>query len=261
MSTEPQNADWEPGSTAAAPARPGTWYADHRRGLWWTAAIVWIGGTVLLGFWGWCLTDPSGSFLDHVYNTLQLFWLQGSFDSASVSWQLEVARFAGAVILLSTVALAFFALFRTEVRRWRVRRLHGHTIVCGLGEKGFQAVRALRDAGERVVVILLDAESDRLPAARAVGARELIADATEEKTLIQAGIARASQLLVLCSEDKVNVAVAQAARRVVGEQGERQSREGRRRRPLACKVLITENFSMASVTLPLRRTPAVSIRV
>ena len=30
---------------------------------------------------------------------------------------------------------------------------------------------------------------------------------------------------------------------------------------MACKVLITENFSMASNTLPRRRTPAVSIKV
>ena len=231
---EPRNTD-VPGH-----ASPEKWYADHHREFWWTVATVWIGGTVVLGFWGWCLTDPSGSFWDHIYSTLQLFWLQGSFDSASMSWQLEVARFAGAVVLLSTVSLAFFALFRTEVRRWRVRQLRGHTIVCGLGEKGFQAVRALRDVGEQVVVILLDAENDRLPAARALGALELIADATEEETLIQAGIARASQLLVLCNEDKVNVAVAQAARRIAGEQRDRQVREGSRRRSLACKVLISD---------------------
>ena len=214
------------------------WYREHHRGFWWAVASCWIVGTIVLGLWGWHIADDSASPLDLFYTTVAMFWMQGSFDGVSMPWQLELSRYTAAVVLLAGVSLAFLALFRDEIRRWRVRRLSGHTIVCGLGEKGLQVVRALRRADEHVVVVLLDAESDKLPIVRGLGAFDLVADATEQRTLRMAGIAKASQLFVLCPEDHVNVAIAQAARRTLDEISTRSGRVARRRKPLRCAVLI-----------------------
>ena len=191
--------------------------------------------------WGWHRAAPSGTPLDTIYSTLQLFWLQGAFDPGGTPWQLNVARFSGFFVLLSTVVTAFYALFRAGYARWMVRRSRKHTIVCGLGRKGFEVVRALRAAGEPVVVILLDEENDLLPAAKGLGARALVADATEARTLLEARLPRARQLLVLCNMDSENVKIAETARGLLepAEGGDAQGT--RRERPVSCKVLLYDD--------------------
>jgi len=231
---EPRNTE-VPGHVS-----PEKWYARYRRGLWWTIVGVWIAATLILGMWGWHLADSAASLPDNFYNTLQLFWLQGSFDPGRMSLPLNLARYAGAIFLLSTFALAFFALFRTEIRRWRVRRSRRHTIVCGLGLKGFEVVRALRAAGERVVVIQLDAENDFLPAVRSLGVLDLVADATEPKTLAMARLHRATQLLILCDQDHVNVAIAETARGLLKRPNDGGTSGDPQWNPVTCKVLLQD---------------------
>lgn len=227
-------------------------YRAHRRGVWWLTVTTWLAVTIALGAWGWHLARPDASALDVLYGTLQLFWLAAAFDTVYMPWQLEAARFAGAVATLSALGLAFLALFRDEVRRWRVRRKRDHAIVCGLGEKGFQVARALRAAGENVVVVTRDTDSEHLPAARDLGVLEIVGDAADEKTLLAARLTRASHLFVLCGQDHVNIEIAEAARRVLDADRDAQkasapagvaaqSADGEQRAPVVCRVLLGDD--------------------
>ena len=221
-------------------ARVWAFARAHRRPLLW-ATLAWILVTAGLGLWGWWEVDPQAPW-DDIYRTLQLFWLAANFPPpGDLPPQLEVARFLAAAALVLTVAAALLRLFGPEYRRWLVSRSAGHVIVCGLGDKGFEVTRALRDEGLSVVVLQLDAESDHLPAIRDLGALDLVADATEEDTLRAARLAKATHLLVLCNEDHRNTEIAETARRVLDESGGDESGGDVRRMPVVCKVLISDD--------------------
>lgn len=92
----------------------------------------------------------------------------------------------------------------------RIEELDQHVIVCGYGRTGRQVVdRLARDDIPHVVV-----ESDRAKAAalEAYGIPHLIADATEDDTLTEAGVTRARALVAAVHGDAENVMIALSAR-------------------------------------------------
>ncbi|MCA9178271.1 MAG: NAD-binding protein [Planctomycetales bacterium] len=91
-----------------------------------------------------------------------------------------------------------------------IERLHGHTIICGLGRMGSILCRELSLAGRPFVVI--DNDERRLSAAGELGYLVISGDATEEDILEQAGIRRASTLATVLSEDATNVFITITAR-------------------------------------------------
>jgi voltage-gated potassium channel len=91
-----------------------------------------------------------------------------------------------------------------------IDRLNGHTIICGIGRLGTMLARELRESGKSFVAIDMDRE--RLRDAEESGYLVLHGDATEEKVLEQAGIARASTVATVLSEDALNVFVTITAR-------------------------------------------------
>ncbi len=72
--------------------------------------------------------------------------------------------------------------------------LSGHVLVVGYGLNGSNVARVLADTGIRHVVV--DADADRVAAARRAGARALLADATGVEALARAGVSRARAVVV-----------------------------------------------------------------
>ena len=91
-----------------------------------------------------------------------------------------------------------------------IDRLQDHTIVCGIGRMGSMLARELHAAGKPFVVI--DTDQPRLQEAEDRGYLVINGDATEEVTLHQAGIERASALATVLSDDAVNVFITITAR-------------------------------------------------
>ncbi len=120
-----------------------------------------------------------------------------------------------ALLAATTELIASGELERT-VRRSRVKReiggLYDHFVVCGYGRVGRAATEEFRRLGLPIVVIDTDhelgAELDdaRIP--------HVIADATREATLLQAGIARARGLVCAVDSVALNVYIALSARAV-----------------------------------------------
>jgi len=120
-----------------------------------------------------------------------------------------------ALLAASTELIASGELERT-VRRSRVKReiggLYDHFVVCGYGRVGRAATEEFRKQDLPVVVIDINPESGaELEDARIP---HLIADATREATLLQAGITRARGLVCAVDSVALNVYITLSARAV-----------------------------------------------
>jgi len=122
--------------------------------------------------------------------------------------------FAG-IVLIAIIAslLTIFIVSGTadQMRNeFRVRRLRGHVVICGLGHVGLAVARDLRARGVPVVVV--DAEADD-PEHREIRMRcpVIVGDAKRRVVLARAGAHRARALIACTSNDGVNLEIGLAA--------------------------------------------------
>lgn len=91
-----------------------------------------------------------------------------------------------------------------------LERLEGHYIVCGFGRIGQVVAQEVRQAGQTVVIIERDPEL--LAEIQAQGYLVLAGDATEDETLLAAGVERARGLFACVDTDAENVFITLSAR-------------------------------------------------
>ncbi len=92
-----------------------------------------------------------------------------------------------------------------------IEKLENHVIICGFGRIGAVIVERLKGTGQPFVII--DRNEERLHEAEdKYGALILIGDATEENTLIEAGVERARVLATVLPNDAANVFITLSAR-------------------------------------------------
>src|SRR4029079_10263369 len=94
-----------------------------------------------------------------------------------------------------------------------IEALDAHFIVCGAGATGIHVVRELIDTNKPFVVIEKDHE--RIERLRHMGCSLIVeGDATEDDTLVEAGISKARGLAACLSDDKANLFVTVSARQL-----------------------------------------------
>jgi len=91
-----------------------------------------------------------------------------------------------------------------------IERLEKHTIICGVGRMGSILARELQAAGKSFVII--DCDASRLQEAEEQGYLVIHGDATEEYILEQAGIADATTVAAVLSDDATNLFITITAR-------------------------------------------------
>ena len=101
----------------------------------------------------------------------------------------------------------FFGRKRTQRM---LKKLKNHYIVCGAGRVGRGVIRELQRGDSQIV--LVDSSKERAHWAEEIGVPTLIADATLDQTLIEAGIERAKGLVAAIGTDAENVYVTLSAR-------------------------------------------------
>lgn len=175
---------------------------------------------LVLGVFGFArqglLTGEPFRFLDCLYKALQLFVLESNPDSRPIPLSLQVARFLAPFLTLSTLLAALMQLFRRQFREFRLRRLRGHAVVCGLGRKGLEFAGGLRKRGRKVIVVEARGGPEIEMQCRMLGAHLVIGNAREKATLRRARIQEADLLAGLCGSDGANLEIASAASTLVG---------------------------------------------
>ncbi|MFN6339862.1 MAG: NAD-binding protein, partial [Cyanobacteriota bacterium] len=115
----------------------------------------------------------------------------------------------------SLVGLAETGYFRRlQTRRllhW-LQKMNNHVILCGYGRIGREIAAQLSREGTPLLVVEMD--PDRRDAAEAKGLPVLLADATLDETLVDAGIHRCRSLVAALPNDAANVYVVLSARAI-----------------------------------------------
>ncbi|ORB29912.1 NAD-binding protein, partial [Mycobacterium paraseoulense] len=83
-----------------------------------------------------------------------------------------------------------------------------HVIICGAGELGLTVSEILRHAG--VAHLLLEADAQKVEAARAAGAPVFHADASRPDTLLAAGLTHAHLVVLTFAHAQQALRIAQA---------------------------------------------------
>jgi voltage-gated potassium channel len=185
----------------------------------WVVAVVGVSVVGALGyvvFFGWPLGDA-------LYMTVLTLTTVGFHEVREVAgfwdrlWTMILAV-AGVGIIFGTIGIVAETIIsdaasgRREVKRMQetVEALTGHYIVCGYGRVGSTVISELVHTGQRFVVIDINAPS--LDRAAADGHLVVAGDATDDTTLVRAGIRRARGLITTVDSDANNVYVTLSAR-------------------------------------------------
>ncbi|MEU4421182.1 NAD-binding protein [Actinoplanes sp. NPDC024001] len=178
-----------------------------------TVAITIIAGAVLSRF-----DQPHYDFWKSIYVTL--LTAVGSSD-------VEVERPAVAQIAQLVLTLAGLAIIplitaavvdgmvnaRLALSQGRIAgEIRDHIVLVGLGNVGTQVLRQLHDLGLRVVAIDRHGQARGTKSARRRGIPVIIGDASSEETLQLASIDTCRALVVLSTDDPVNLQAALHAR-------------------------------------------------
>jgi voltage-gated potassium channel len=162
------------------------------------------------------------SLLDSLYVTVTTIATvgYGDFHPTSAASRLFATVFmllsVGTVgYLLSTAIQGFvqseiLAAFGERRRHREMRKLNDHLIVCGAGRVGSRIIRELERGGTPFVVIEHNAQ--QVISLRERGAHVIVADATLEETLRDAGVERARALAACLPDDADNVYVVLTSR-------------------------------------------------
>ena len=92
----------------------------------------------------------------------------------------------------------------------RINELKDHIVLCGYGRMGSLVAEQLR--AESAALVVLDNDPDRIAALERTGMLCIEADASEEASLLEAGITRARALVATLPRDSDNVYVTLTAR-------------------------------------------------
>ncbi len=161
------------------------------------------------------------SFLDALYMMVITISTVGYGEVFPLSHGGQLWTIVVITIGIVTVSYAFTSLLTLvvggELRFLRERKkmdktiehLSGHVILCGYGRMGALIIRELRERGVPVVVV--EKERTLEPDLRDAQVPFVIGDATEEDTLLQAGLQRASALVVVLPSDADNVYITLTA--------------------------------------------------
>lgn len=188
----------------------------HQRPRWhWRFLLVCGPAALAFGTWGQLLCQLANGGHAHfsraLYRAVQMFVLDMPDAGDQLNLPLEVGLWLAAATSGLAVVLLFQRVFQQEWRRFRLRWIHGHVVVCGLGEVGRRLAIECRRSGLSVVAIEQDETSHNIVVAEREGVTVLVGDATQATLLRDAGVRRADTILAVCTADDTNVAIAVAA--------------------------------------------------
>ncbi len=212
-----------------------------------TVLIIMAVGTLVLSL-TYADNDPTAPVdfgpLDALYLTVTTMVTVGYGDfnfGAAKAW---LQAFGIALILVGALSIAVVYAFITNViisrrleraiGRGRATTARGHVIVCGLGSVGLATVEGLLAAGRDVVIVERDENNRFLSVVRDLKVPVVFGDATVRATLMEAGLARATTLAALTSDDVANLETVLSAREAFNDLRSKRRQRGRRRyRPSA----------------------------
>jgi voltage-gated potassium channel Kch len=186
-------------------------WSEHR---WILLGLAWLVSLALgyLGFYIYAIENGEDwTAGDIIYRTFQLVTMNSGAVEGQVNWMLQAARFLLPLLTVYTVLQALMQLFLEQTQKLRLRRLHDHVVICGMGRKGSRLAQELLDLGRQVVIIEKEPRQENVEIFRRLGAIVLNGDATNIDVLTSARILHARNLVCLLGGDSDNLQIAYQA--------------------------------------------------
>lgn len=180
-----------------------------------------LGGTLLVGTLGFAFLEHD-SWFDALYVTATTITTvghgsAGALDLRGRVFELFLILF-GVMAMLLAVGAMTQTIFELELedffgqrrRRRMIEKLEDHFIVCGYGRVGRNASLELKAAGATFVVV--DGRPERTQRATAAGMLAMVADATQDQSLRDAGLMKARGLISALPGDAENLFIILSAK-------------------------------------------------
>ena len=186
------------------------------------AVAVLGGGAVYFLLGGLAQAEHPATIVEGWYHVLLMMFLQAG-ENLPGAWYLAAFYFfmpvLGLAILSQGIADFGVLLFNRRARgeAWQValaKTYTNHIVIVGLGHLGFRTARALHNLGEDFVVIELDPEAALLTQVQSWDVPVIRGDANKYEVLRQAGVDRAHTVVIVTSDDTMNLQIAIHARAV-----------------------------------------------
>ena len=140
------------------------------------------------------------SFFDSLYKSFQLFALGGS-EFPEQSMCINFARFLAPIVTVCIGAQLIHSVARNGWRKICLGLMRNHIIVCGCG---FTGKKIVDNAILHKKVVVIDPKLKEYNSLNKVLISE---DATDIKTLIEAQVKRASQIIIATGDDYINLLI------------------------------------------------------
>jgi voltage-gated potassium channel Kch len=164
-----------------------------------------------LTFWGYYVhpnARPSTTLPEALYVSIKS--IAGGVPWGNYGWQGNLANYLDLVLIMGVAGKATLLAFANRADMMRSGWRRGHTVICGLGERGKALCESLLRVGESVTVVEVDGSNPNVSLARAQGACVVIGDATESDTMHAVRVDRAHRVIATLPNDDQSAAVAEA---------------------------------------------------
>lgn len=175
---------------------------------------------ILLGVFGFMVISGYG-FIDALYMTVITISTVGFSEVHPFTDADKI--FAVFLILTSVLVVGYtissfseylitgqlFEHFKHKKVEKKIAKLNGHTIVCGYGRNGKQAIAKLKNYNKEFVVV--EKNQTLIKRLDAEGVLNIQGDATTDETMLRAGIDKASNLITALPSDADNLFVVLTA--------------------------------------------------
>lgn len=181
-------------------------------------ALLLLSIVPMIGTLGYMLVE-GWHFFDALYMTVITMATIGYGEVHPLSQAGRVFTMGFIIVGTGIVAYSLTILVESVVRpelitqsitKRKVRSMENHYIVCGFGRSGSRIAKELGNIGKPFVVV--ESNEAIVEHFRAQGGIVVVGDATDEETLLQAGIERASGLVSSLDSDASNIFVVLTAR-------------------------------------------------
>ncbi len=202
-----------------------------------------LNGVLALGTAGYYLIEERSLFDSFFMALISLTTVGYGYE-----WELSeagkvftsVLLVVGVTVVFASIGIVSDLVLKLELENFygrkrtarMLKKLNNHYIVCGAGRVGRGVIQELQRS--RVPLVLIDNSEDRAHWAEEQNIPTLIADASLDETLLEAGVERAKGLVAAIGSDAENVYVILSARvlnptlriaaRATGEQAEEKLR-------------------------------------
>jgi voltage-gated potassium channel len=132
------------------------------------------------------------------------------FNSFLILFGVSATFFAVGALTQTIIELELRDRYGRRRRKRMITQLDDHFIVCGFGRVGRSASHEFQGEGVRFLVI--DRNEQRVDRARSMGMLTMLADATRDDTLREAGVVRARGLIAALPGDAENLFIILSAK-------------------------------------------------